>query len=129
MAKAIVDVQFYSRRQNTNQGDDQYRVWLARGDADQIAHHVPHLKACLQANATWSERVAVSWNNGRVPFSLKFGAYANQAGEMSFTASRKTLLFSWAASRHTRGQEAVPVHGSCTIDDGVIKSLVLGLTL
>jgi hypothetical protein len=74
----VVNVQFFSRRQNTNQGDDQYRIWIPRGDADLIAQHVPPLKAALQADSTWSQRVDVSWNNGNSPNQMSFSCSSIQ---------------------------------------------------
>ncbi|MCA9627281.1 MAG: hypothetical protein KC766_06430, partial [Myxococcales bacterium] len=119
-----VSVEFFSRRQNTNQGDDQFRIWCPRSEADKIAQHIPQLRGSIQANATWSQPVDVSWSNGQAPEKLSFGAYAGQSGEMSFTASRKTLLFNFAAKRHQAGTEGDAIGGTCTIDNGTIVAVV-----
>lgn len=124
-----VNVQFFSRRQNTNQGDDQYRLWFPRAEADRVAVHVPQLMSSLQQNTTWSERVDVTWINGSSPQKMAFAAYADQSGEMSFTASNKTKLFDFAADRHTRGTEGQAIDAAVTIDNGTVVSIQLDLTL
>lgn len=129
MAAVNVNVQFFSRRQNTNDGDDQYRLWLPRADADQIAQHIPQLETCLQQNATWTQRVDVSWNNGATPHKMSFGAYADQSGEMSLTASKKTKLFEFAEKRHTNKTEGQPIDATCVVDNGSVISIELDLTL
>jgi hypothetical protein len=129
MAATIVAIQFFSRRQNTNVGDDQYRLWLPREDAEKLAVFLPALDSCLKANETWSQRVHVSWLNGQAPDTMAFAAYKDQSGEMSFTASKKTLLFQFAEARHNKSQEDVPVSASCSIDNGSVQSINLDLTL
>lgn len=129
MAAVNLKVHFFSRRQNTNQGEDQYRLWLPRADADRIAQHIPTLKTCLQQNATWTERVDVSWKNGATPQQMSFGAYADQSGEMSFTASKKTKLFTFAETRHANQTEGQPIDATCTVDNGTVVAIDLDLTL
>jgi hypothetical protein len=60
---------------------------------------------------------------------MAFGAYADQSGEMSFTASKKTKLFDFAERRHNMGTESQPIDASCIVDGGTVIAVELNLTL
>ncbi|NOU34913.1 MAG: hypothetical protein HOO96_44035 [Polyangiaceae bacterium] len=129
MSVVTVPIQMYSRRQNTNKGDAQYRIWFPRSDANVVARHIPALQLALASNKTWSTEIGISWRNGGVTEPFLLGAYANQSGEMSFTAPSGSKLFTFAAQRHHSAAEHVAIPGSCRIENGAIVSIVLDVAL
>lgn len=125
-----IPMQFQTRRQNTNQGQDQYRVWCDRAVAASLAANVPDLAAAIAANETWTRRIVVSWKNGGSLQPMSIGAYQDQSGELSFTASKKTALFDFAADRHARGTETQLFDATYDLSgDGRSDKLELDLTL
>jgi hypothetical protein len=93
---ARVPLSFSCRRQNTNMGDDQYRIWAPRPEAEKLAAHIPELAKALARNQTYSWRLSIRWKNGACP-AMAFGSYSDQSGELAFTASKSTFYsISWS---------------------------------
>lgn len=106
-----IPLTFYSRRQNTNRGDDQYRIWAPREYANRLAEYIPGLAGSLSVNRTQTWPVSIRWLNGACP-PLVFGTYADQAGELSFTALKSTYLFDYAAQRFNANLGHKPLQGT-----------------
>lgn len=106
-----IQLEFMSRRQNSNDGDDQFRIWTTRANANLVAQHVPALQQYLNENRRWTRRVLIRWRNGKLPRKMTLGAYKDQAGELSFTAAKRTALFAFAKYRHNNGTENEPFVG------------------
>jgi hypothetical protein len=124
-----ITLAFQTRRQNTNDSDDQFRIWAPREETNRLAAMIPELQNALDSNETWSEpNVAISWNNGTSP-ELTVGAYENQSGELSFTASKKCELFNFVACRHTEDRHEETFSGTCSVDAQGISSISLDITL
>lgn len=92
-----IQLTFSARRQNTNDGDDQFRIWASSSETWKLAQAIPELRTCLLADQNWTRKVAIRWENG-ASRRMVLAAYAGQAGELSFTASKATLLFDYAAA-------------------------------
>ena len=124
-----ITLQFMTRRQNTNQGDDQCRVWAPREETEKLAQAIPQLASAITRDQTWTEpSVAIRWKNGSsTPMTV--GAYAGQSGELSFTASTKALLFNFALKRHENGREGEPFEGHCVVADSRLEAIDLELSL
>lgn len=105
-----IPLTFYTRRQNTNHGQDQYRIWAPRTEANRLAEVVPELKAALASGATYSWDVTVAWNNGSCAKKLAFGTYRDSSGELAFTASRETYLFEFARDHDAVIQGTYVIH-------------------
>lgn len=105
-----IPLTFYTRRQNTNRGDDQYRIWASRDDTLRLAEHIPGLASSLSANRTHTWPVSIRWLNGACP-PLIVGAYSDQSGELSFTAFKATYLFDFAAQRFNTDSGHHPLKG------------------
>lgn len=125
-----VRVEFRTRRQNTNKGEAQFRIWITRTDSDKLAQHLPDLAIALRDNRKWKELATITWRNGHGNDKMTFAAYEDQAGETAFTASKRTPLFDFAARRQEAGTEDEPFIGTCHIArDGHIESIDLDLEL
>ena len=97
---------FSTRRQNTNQGQDQFRIWAARAEAERLANFLPRLQAALASGATYTWPLTIVWNNGACPKKMAFGTYHDLAGQLAFTASKDTYLFDFA-----RDQDDASIRG------------------
>lgn len=88
-----IPLTFHTRRQNTNIGQAQYRIWAPRSEANRLAQFLPRLQAALSSGTTYTWPLTVVWNNGACPDNLSFGTYHDLAGQLAFTALKKTYLF------------------------------------
>lgn len=91
-----IPLTFSTRRQNTNRGQDQFRIWAPRSEADRLAKFLPDLQAALASGTTCTWPVIITWNNGACPKKMDFGTYHDHAGQLAFTASKETYLFDFA---------------------------------
>ena len=103
-----IPLSFFCRRQNTNIGDDQYRIWAPRSETEKLAVHIPELAKSLARNDTYSWRLSIRWKNGACP-PMVFGSYADHSGQLAFTASKATPLFDFVQSRLARGMGDIPI--------------------
>ena len=121
-----IKLTFGARRQNTNLGDDQFRIWLTPTAAYTLAQHIPELLRCLATSTEWKRTVDVRWQNGRSR-PMVLAAYSGQGGEISFTASNQTRLFGYARNAWKQG---LTFSGTYLLtSDGRQDAIVLDLRL